>query len=297
MHAILSRGAADSHTVAENRSYIALGMLIFCVAFAAINVYILSTGAGFFNESARFSGISYHPNQFGAIAAISTLMTIAFGPIFFSGKLAGIMIGLVAAANLFLTLASGSRGALLSVALGFTFIAICKKINPIFLGMCAILSVVVYQLFALLTESSGEIIDRLQSTGDNRSEVFSRLLQSFLENPLYGAGSNADGSENAILKALAIGGLVCGIPMACFIATRIWLVLVALTAYIRLPAVRPSTFSPDIGSDAIIFSVLASSMADGYLFEKFGFAHTGDNTPNIIFWACSSSNTKIDIPS
>lgn len=235
--------------------------LTFCFAsFSIINVILLILGFGY--HGFRFSGVTFHPNQMGLVACLSSIYFIANTFNSPSLKARILNIGLLLLSGILL-LASGSRGALLAATLGALFyLLIERKFFPII-----ITSVIAALTLSILSIISPENLSTSQSRmadgGDNRSDVWSEMFWAFINSPIIGMGPDAVGSESSILKAMAVGGIICGIPV------------LIMTLKIIKKSFKYFFNTYKNKSNSVYYSlltcILIASLLDAYLFEKFGF--------------------------
>lgn len=235
--------------------------LTFCFAvFSGVNVALLASGFGF--HGFRFSGITFHPNQLGLVACLACVFFIANT---FSSK--HLVIRIISAGFLLasgvLLVASGSRGALLATVTGAIFyLAVERKLLPLIVVL-AIGLLTLSILTIISPENLSFAQSRITDSGDNRSDVWLQMFSAFIESPLIGMGPDAMGSESSILKALAVGGIICGLPV-------IWMTI----KIIKIP-IYYFFDSRKIKDDSVYYSLIVcifvASMLDGYLFEKLGF--------------------------
>ena len=248
----------------EKQSEILRNSLAVCFAgFTLINTSLLILGYGY--HGFRFSGITFHPNQLGLAAGLASIFFTA--SIFTTKSLIHkqiltILLLLSAA----LLLASGSRGALLATTLGIIFhLVVERKILPIII-ILAICLLTTGALSILDPDNLSFLQSRLVDSNDNRSEVWSRMISGFLQSPIIGMGLDAVGSESSILKALSVGGLICGFP-------------VALMTFKLLSSSIQYFFNKMKNKEDSVYycllgCILVASLLDGYLFEMFGFTTT-----------------------
>ena len=244
-----------------------VGIYWFGVLVVLTSLFLFLQGLGYFYQGFRFSGLSFHPNQFGLITALVL--------IYFLGSLLErnlfrlkkyFLISLILLATFFL-FASGSRGGALAAVVGIMYIAIGAGINLArFIGILLVF-VITYALFASLNEQSLLIFERLGENTDNRSEVFNVMFEGFISSPFIGLGGDAVGSENSILKALAIGGLMCGLPLIYFV----WKLFGDLYKRMLLTSSMKDVLSiAQLKFNAMIVAIMVASLFEGYLFERFG---------------------------
>lgn len=255
---------------AENRFFYndnaigdSINVFFFLVLVSSAYAYYM--GVGFFGY--RFAGLSFHPNQFGLICSLATVNF--FGNVLNNGKKTYVYAynSVMLIFSLYYLLASGSRGGLMSAVIGVTYISLCYKVNLLkFFGLIFIVLVGIF-LYEQYSENSGLIFERFYNNEDNRSEVFNNMLAGFFESPLYGVGVLSVGSENSYLKALSVGGVICGIPLI-----LVGLACLASTANIMINAKYYFASNNSVKFAGFVSAIIFASMFDGYLFEKFGFS-------------------------
>jgi hypothetical protein len=244
------------------------GFFLFIILLAVTTLFLYAQGLGFYNQGFRFSGLSFHPNQFGLICALGLIYL--FGVAQESGLKKTKKfntISLIAVMAFFL-LASGSRGGVLAATVGLLFVAIGVGFRFRQIIIVTLVIPLAYVSYSFFAEQSDLVFSRFTENTNNRSEVFEVMFSDFLSSPLIGLGIDAAGSENSYLKALAIGGLMCGLPLIYF-AFRLGFVLVKNLKFM-LKQTNPLQ-ERQLKFSAMMASILVASMFDGYLFEKFGF--------------------------
>lgn len=243
------------------------GLFWFGVLVVLTSLFLYLQGVGYYYKGFRFSGLSFHPNQFGLITA---LVLIFFLGTFLERKPFRLekyfLISLILLASFFL-LASGSRGGVLAAVVGILFITIGAGIKLTRVIGLLLLFVITYVLFASLSEQRTLIYERIGANTNNRSEVFGVMWDDFISSPFIGLGGDAVGSENSILKALAVGGFMCGLPLIYFV----WTLSVDLYRRILFKnRMREALGLAQLKFNAMLAAIMVASLFDGYLFERFG---------------------------
>jgi O-antigen ligase len=234
--------------------------VLFALSYVGVNFVLMISGYGY--HGYRFSGLSYHPNQFAQIAALSTAgLLLASSQATTWSLRATLWTG--AALAVVLLIAAGSRGALVCLFVGLFAIVYLKRGSRwVVLATAATAALLFGSLFYL--DTGDELLARLLDTGDNRSEAFQLMWDTFLDYPLIGNGTNAGATENSMLKALAATGLVGGILFAGFLGTALVQALKVLAARQALPQ--------QVLVAVLVLMVLSSSLLDGYMVEKLSFS-------------------------
>jgi hypothetical protein len=130
-----------------------------------------------------------------------------------------LMLGL----NCLLVLWTGSRtGAIMSVAGGSIVLYRNAGRAILWIPLIAALLFIFVQISLSITGVS-DSFQRVLSTENTRSSVLPMLLQSFLNNPLFGAGvQDAGASENSYILGLAAYGLGMGMLIFALLAVSIY---------------------------------------------------------------------------
>lgn len=245
------------------------GFFYFIVLLAVTTLFLYIQGLGFYNQGFRFSGLSFHPNQFGLICALAVVFLFGVTQEGDAKKIKKISVLVLIIIMIFFLLASGSRGGVLAATVGLLFVAIGAGFRFGQISIISLLIPLAYIFYALFAEQSELVFLRFIENTNNRSEVFGLMFDSFLSSPIIGLGLGATGSENSFLKALAVGGLVCGLPLL-FFAFRLGFMLVK---NLKLMSKETSSLRKrQLKFSAMLASILIVSMFDGYLIERFGFS-------------------------
>lgn len=236
--------------------------LILCFsALTLVNSLLLFLGYGY--HGFRFSGVSFHPNQLGIASGISTIFFISILTSTKNKTINKSLFTVLLSLSLILLISSGSRGAIAATALGLAALLIfTRKIKALIIVLIA--GPMAYSLIsALFPENATYLNSRITDTGDNRSEVWNKMLSGFMESPLIGLGADSIGSENSILKAFSVGGILCGIPILIF--------TIKIAKEVISYQLKSQKSKEHAKYYAILVAIITASLIDGYLFERVGF--------------------------
>ena|GEM_PF-6965478 len=228
-----SFGALAIANSVEVRIRVCQSVFLFAAVYAVLNIleYFLNPEESIRSFQRRFYGVATHPNHLGATCAL------LFNFFVFTRWRGWARIAAygVSAALLFSLIVSGSRSAIILVAIGVGagYAARPLGIRGQKILLTSILAVPVVALVAIMidwsssssSESNGAF-DRLTSTADTRSEALSSMWEDFMENPMLGSGRGVVSSENSVLRCLARTGMLGGVFfIGHLLATLILLVL------------------------------------------------------------------------
>jgi hypothetical protein len=211
----------------------------------------------------RVFGLANHPNFLAIFCAhmaiISTDVVINKERIRFE-RLLGVFG--IAAAIIFIVL-SGSRSGLLALSVGAAIMAIVR-IRSTRQAMIAvtIFFITIASLVMLINVADESVrYDRFVSSDDTRTELWKRMWESFLAQPVFGAGLNG-GTASSYLRVLADTGIVGGIIFFAMLAPlvkRIFLVSINRNAvpHVTIP---------------LAATTLAGGLTEGYFLDFSSFS-------------------------
>jgi hypothetical protein len=190
--------------------------------FLALNSYECLIGGGGWWQG-RMYGVTGHPNHMGAAAVVFAV--ICFMRVFEEGTAtAKIFRAAIAIGLIILTVNSGSRTALLSLASALVLLVTCAsgaagwRIRRLAVGVACLAT-----MFALFlsppatSDLMGEGFDR----GNTRQEAWSVMASTISENPMLGTGIEKGYVESSYLLAWIRGGLPAFLLLAIAV-TLMW---------------------------------------------------------------------------
>jgi hypothetical protein len=235
------------------------------IIFANLLNYM--TGHGMVPGASRLIGIAGHPNFTGVHIAIGI-------PLFLVVILGRGLLNLAfavptAVAGVYLLTLTGSRTALLALAIGVSVAtAIVLRIRPLIclLGLVGIALAAALALHVLgasgkFSVSESNAFYREENT---RAETFTYLLEQVATRPMLGLGYFEGLPENSILRGWAAFGIV--VPVFLFIIT-----VITVQRYRMLLALNVER-SRLAGLVGCISAILAGSITEGYLVDAFSYA-------------------------
>lgn len=254
---------ANSETIIKSLIYALGGFTL--VSFA---IYVLGYGFPITGSGRRFFGLTPHPNFQGAYSALAfaVFTTIASWNLLCTSRNLRALYWGMSFVSAFLVVISGSR-----TAMGLVVIAILfgprlrHRIFTIILFLFLFLTMGV-TILAFPDSAISLAISRIQDAPlDNRSEVWSLLIDDFMDYPFLGAGDRSGVSGSGYLTAFGGTGFLFGFLFLICIAS-------ALIKSIKLIFIKSSKIHVDA---KFIFAILllqifAASFFEGYMFDKFG---------------------------
>lgn len=237
------------------------------VIFVFVNIALYFGGYGFTDDGVRFYGCSGHPNFLGVCLAICFLTFFLDEYEEYYLKVIRVVFLLSIAFLLFL---SGSRTSWLMVLSGVLYYlsieGYIKLPAMVFIAISSIF-LLIYggDIYNIVTGAADSYEERLLE--NTRSEAWDVLFTDWLKNPIFGVGVFSWASENSLLKSLAFGGALLGVPM---------LYLYIFLIYQIVRYVKFCRYSKSINLDnysygiTILISIYVGSFFEGYLLELSG---------------------------
>ena len=255
----------------------------------SFSIYILGYGFPITGSGRRFFGLTPHPNFQGAYSALAFAIftTIAsWNLLNINRNLRAIFWGM-SSLSAFLVVISGSR-----TAMGLVVIAILfgprlqHKIYTVVLLLFLFLTMGATVL--VFPDSAMSLaISRIQDAPlDNRSEVWSLLIDDFMDYPFLGAGDRSGVSGNGYLTAFGGTGFLFGFLFLICIAS-------ALIKCIKLIFLKSSKLHIDANFifAILLLQIFAASFFEGYMFDKFGLVQVA----TILFLTQLGSRARFSI--
>jgi len=239
------------------------GLYFFFLLFLFSSVYLLLIDKGFMGY--RFIGLSYHPNQYGLVAALAFVyfmnLTLKENVSLYV-RLFHISLSV---GSIFFLFLSASRGATLAALVGTT-LHILKKKFSIYNILIILLIIFLFLKISFISEFQNQIFDRFIDNIDSRTDPFLEMWQVFKSSPLIGVGLADIASENSYLKSLALGGITCGMPLIIFGTVIPYFVIRIFMLGLKNPTITDNSHLETI------IVIWTASFFDGYLFEKFSLS-------------------------
>jgi hypothetical protein len=187
------------------------------VAFVTANLAQIALGPSGAMMGGRLAGITGNPQMMGCISALLILVNAFVYSELPRSKPARwiclMMVGLLGV----LLLATGSRTAVIAIAVGL-FVMFRFQVGR--LSVLGVVVVIGYVVVSLFLESPGSAAaERLASGADTRTALWLQAIGTFLESPIIGEfvflrpGDEANGVESSLLRSLANMGLIGGIAV------------------------------------------------------------------------------------
>ena len=223
----------------------------------------------------RFFGMSGNPNFTGCLLAIcaiaSAYVLIAPGYRFPTRVICGFGIG----AQLICMAWSGSRTGMVIAVVGMALLFRVRVLRLAIAGALAVVGfLITAQFVGGIDAAAARIFDFSSST---RTPVWQGMLLQFVNNPVFGAGSEADASESSYLWTLSRSGLFGAIPLAIAMG-------VTFLGLGRLQRLRSVLRDDRITIDYVFASITA--IGAGAVFEGY---MTGTLVFSVFaFWLCLS---------
>lgn len=204
----------------EHYKSIIKGLYYFASIVIVLNTYLLFFEYSTSSWKGRFLGLFQHPNFAGVSFAICASIIIGFNITFkkigrkgFNSSLSIVLLIL----SVVLVMASGSRTGILGLigaGLGYAYVQKYLKTSTILiLAFIALIITLSIDSIIEFLEQLIPGIQRMTEAGNTRNEVWVSMWNNFTANPLFGAGSNTQGTAGSYLRVLAQGGLLTGIPL------------------------------------------------------------------------------------
>lgn len=257
----IGRVPDDAHGCARLEQRLITGFVLYISLMTVANCLLIVKGIGYLQH--RFEGLAFHPNALGQMVAIAgvAMLSIAVNEDYSRPLRAWVFA--VSMGDLYLLLSSGSRGALVVYVFSAAMLAYQMKASPRLIVSALLVALALDWVRGLIDTSNPDILLRLISTNNDRTEAFLRMWDAFMANPVFGSGSDVGASENAFLKALAATGVVGGAVFVAFVYSALRLALVGLRERVRRgPGARLAFFG------RIIAAIALSMVVDGYTVER-----------------------------
>jgi hypothetical protein len=238
---------------------------------------VLTTGYGY----RRFVGLSGNPQHAAGLSAVMT--TLSFWLLLNDNKKLWKFVALAAGGtHLVMVLWTASRTGLALTSIGYAGVLYARLGRAVFLAPVA--GAVGYGLLLLVANLGIEIgFERLSSREDTRSDKWTILWETGMQNPIVGVGlQDAGGSENGFLYAFASFGI--GTPV-------ILAAIMLATGAVCLRLIKARFDTPDPTGKRIIDLTLAffAMYWAGNMFEGFGVARISPQLTYFLVFACFSS--------
>lgn len=244
------------------------GLLAIACTITISNLINYLTGYGFVPDFSRMFGTAAHPNFLGVQLAIG--MLVMLDRLFTPRLIMRIFLIVMMAASFKLILETGSRTALMMLAIGSTVYAWAKMKYSV-TGFILVLSglslafAIFYLKGGLDAGNDGSVATNTfyrGETGDTRSEVWELMWQEIQQSPVFGVGPNADASENSFLRAWATYGFF-------YCAYMTVLVLLSTLSLMFWSQRKPHSHPIVFGSIAV--ALIAGSIFEGFFVDSFTF--------------------------
>lgn len=239
----------------------------FFLIFISVNILHVALGYGFVPGNPRLFGTSAHPNFLGAQSALGAI--ILLGAVHTGERFDRFVYGIGLIGALTLVILSGSRTGVVIFLTGTSayYLALRKfRIEGFFPLLGSIL--VVLLIVAFGAEYLGDAFDR--GGINTRAKAYAGMWDQVRDNPIFGAGTFLEFSENSFLRGWAAYGIL-------FPAIMISIGIFTLIGYARLVLVNPKEIAPRI-MFSLSCALLAGALLEGYLTDTFSFP--------IILFAC-----------
>lgn len=176
--------------------------LVMCGMQFVVNSQLLTMGNEF-----RFVGLTGNPQHAGVLVAFWAVVALWLLLNDRGKVLKFIYLGLLGA-NLIMLVWSGSRTGMGMTLIGFGAV-MYTRMGKTILFAPVVLIVAYFGVKAVLNVTGLEIgVDRLASTKDTRSDAWITLIQTGMDSPIFGVGTDeAERSENSWLYAFATYGI------------------------------------------------------------------------------------------